>query len=60
MKKGHLIAAVVSLVLFAWVIGHVGLSAMFVQLKAMRVAVPVVLALSLLRCFCKALRGPGL
>ena len=49
MKKGHLIAAVVSLVLFAWVIGHVGLSAMFVQLKAMRVAVPVVLALSLLR-----------
>jgi hypothetical protein len=49
MKKGHLIAAVVSLVLFAWVIRHVGLSAMFVQLKAMRVAVPVVLALSLLR-----------
>jgi hypothetical protein len=49
MKKGHLIAAVVSLVMFAWVIAHVGFSAMLVQLKAMRVALPIVLALSVLR-----------
>jgi hypothetical protein len=49
MKKGHLIAAVVSLVMFAWVIAHVGFSAMLVQLEAMRVALPIVLALSVLR-----------
>jgi hypothetical protein len=49
MRKGHIIAAVVSLVLFGWVIAHVGLSAMLVQLKAMRVALPIVLALSVLR-----------
>jgi len=49
MKKGHLIAAVVSLVMFAWVIAHFGFSAMLVQLKAMRIALPIVLALSVLR-----------
>jgi len=49
MKKGHLIAAVVSLVMFAWVIAHVGFSAMLMQLKAMRIALPIVLALSVLR-----------
>src|ERR1700741_4460387 len=49
MKKGHLIAAPVSLVMFAWVIAHVEFSAMLVQLKAMRIALPIVLALSVLR-----------
>ena len=49
MKKGHLIAAAVSLVMFAWVIAHVGFSAMLVQLRAMRIALPIVLALSVLR-----------
>jgi len=49
MRKGHIIAAVVALLLFGWVIAHVGLSAMLVQLKAMRVALPIVLALSVLR-----------
>jgi hypothetical protein len=49
MKKGHLIAAVVSLVMFAWVIAHFGFSAMLVQLKAIRIALPIVLALSVLR-----------
>jgi hypothetical protein len=49
MKKGHLIAAAISLVMFAWVISHVGLSAVLVQLKAMRVALPIILALSVLR-----------
>src|SRR5579864_2400412 len=49
MRKSHVIAAVTAMVLFGWVIAHVGLSAMLVQLKAMRVALPIVLALSVLR-----------
>src|SRR6201984_588198 len=49
MRKSHLIAALVSVVLFGWVIAHVGFSAMLAQLKAMRVALPIVLALSVLR-----------
>src|SRR6266404_5019374 len=49
MKKGHLVAAVVALALFAWVIAHVGFSALLAQLKAMRVALPIVLGLSVLR-----------
>src|SRR2546427_11966049 len=55
MKKGHLIAAAISLVMFAWVIAHVGLSAMLVQLKAMRVALPIVLDLSVLRLFLQSI-----
>jgi hypothetical protein len=49
MRRGHLIAATVAVALFAWVIAHIGLSAMLAQLKAIRVAVPIVLALSVLR-----------
>src|SRR6266404_3599593 len=49
MKKGHLVAAVVALALFAWVIAHVGFSSLLAQLKAMRVALPIVLGLSVLR-----------
>jgi hypothetical protein len=49
MRKGHIVATVVALVLFAWVIAHVGPSTMLGQLKAMRVALPIVLALSVLR-----------
>src|SRR5580704_11212976 len=49
MWKSHLIAVVTALVLFGGVIAHVGLSAMLVQLKAIRVALPIVLALSVLR-----------
>ena len=55
MKKGHLIAAAVSLVMFAWVMGHVRFSAMLVQLKAMRIALPIVLALSVLRLFLQSI-----
>ena len=55
MRKGHLIAAAAALVLFAWVIAHVGLSAMLVQLKAMRVSLPIVLALSVLRLFLQSI-----
>jgi len=49
MRKGHIVATVVALVLFAWVIAHVGPATMLGQLKAMRVALPIVLALSVLR-----------
>src|SRR6201987_660309 len=49
MKKGHLIADAVSLVMFAWVIAHVGFSAMLVERRALRIALPIILALSVLR-----------
>jgi hypothetical protein len=55
MRRGHLIAAVVALALFAWVIAHVGFSAMLLQLKAMRIALPIVLALSVLRLFLQSI-----
>jgi hypothetical protein len=49
MKKAHLAIAFVAVGLFAWVVGHVGISTLLGQLKAMRVALPIVLALSLIR-----------
>jgi hypothetical protein len=49
MRKNHLVAAFVALTLFAWVIAHVGLPTMAEQWKAMRVALPIILVLSLLR-----------
>src|ERR1700756_3066412 len=55
MKKGHLIAAAISLVMFTWVMRHVGFSAMLVQLKGMRVALPIVLVLSVLRLFLQSI-----
>ena len=51
MRKTHLIAPAVAVIAFAWVIAHVGLPTMMEQVKAMRVALPVVLVLSLLRLF---------
>jgi hypothetical protein len=51
VRKTHLIAPVVGAVVFAWVIARVGLPTMVEQVKAMRVALPIVLALSLLRLF---------
>jgi hypothetical protein len=51
MRKIHLIIALAALILFAWVIAHVGLSTMVAQLKAMRVALPIVMVLSALRLF---------
>jgi hypothetical protein len=51
MRKTQLIIAFAALGLFAWVIAHVGLSTMVAQLKAMRIAVPIVMALSALRLF---------
>jgi hypothetical protein len=51
VRKTHFIAPVVGAVAFAWVIARVGLPTMVEQVKAMRVALPIVLALSLLRLF---------
>jgi hypothetical protein len=51
VRKTHLIAPVVAAVAFAWVLAHVGLPTIMEQAKAMRVALPIVLALSLLRLF---------
>ena len=51
MRKIHLIIAIAALVLFAWAIAHVGLSTIMAQLKAVRVALPIVMALSALRLF---------
>ena len=51
MKKAHLGVALVAIALFTWVLAHVGLSTLMGQLKAMRIALPIVLALSLVRLF---------
>jgi hypothetical protein len=49
MKKLQPIIALSALALFGWVIAHVGVSTVAAQLKAMRVALPIVLALSVVR-----------
>lgn len=49
MRKAHLAVALLAIALFVWVIAHVGLSTLVGQLKAMRIALPIVLGLSLLR-----------
>jgi len=49
MKKAHLTFAFLAIALFAWVLAHMGLSTVMQQLKAMRIALPIVLSLSLLR-----------
>jgi len=51
VRKTHLIAPVVAAVAFVWVIVQVGLPTMMEQVKAMRLALPIVLALSWLRLF---------
>ena len=51
MKRVQLIIAVAALGLFAWVIAHAGLSVMAAQLRAMRIALPIVLVLSAVRLF---------
>lgn len=49
MKKGHLIVALLGVVLFLWVIAHMGLPAITQELRAVRVAFPIVLLMSLCR-----------
>jgi hypothetical protein len=51
VRKIHLIVPVVGAVAFAWVIAHVGPPTMMEQVRAIRVALPVVLSLSLFRLF---------
>jgi hypothetical protein len=65
MKKGHLIVAFVGAVIFAWVITHIGLSAILQQLAGMRTALPIVILISLCRlllqttAWSRALRDQG-
>jgi len=51
MRKFQLLIAFAALVLFAWAIAHVRLSTIVAQLKAMRLTLPIVMALSALRLF---------
>ena len=50
MRKGrHLILALIGAALFTWVVARVGLPAILQQLKAMRLALPILLTLSVCR-----------
>jgi Lysylphosphatidylglycerol synthase TM region len=49
MRKSHLVVAFLGVVLFIWVIAHMGLSANVRDLRAVRVALPLVLLMSLFR-----------
>lgn len=67
MRKGrHLILALIGAALFTWVVVHVGLPVILRQLKAMRLALPILLALSVCRLLLQttvwaaALRGEGI
>jgi len=51
MKKGQLIVALSGAAIFAWVITHIGLSAILQQLAGVRNALPIVLLMSLCRLF---------
>jgi hypothetical protein len=49
MTRGSLLLTLIGVTLFAWVIVHAGPSAIVHQLKALRIALPIVLGLSLCR-----------
>src|SRR5215470_1814511 len=49
MSKGNLLLAIAGVALFAWVIVHAGPSAIAHQLKSLRIALPIVVVLSLVR-----------
>jgi hypothetical protein len=49
VKKAQLAVALVAVTLFAWVLAHVGFASLVEQLRALRIALPIVLGLSLLR-----------
>ena len=49
MTTSNLLLVVVGAALFAWVLVHAGPSAIVQQLKALRVALPIVVVLSLVR-----------
>jgi hypothetical protein len=66
MKKSELAIAFVAVTLFAWALVHIGPSTILQQLKAMRIAVPIVLGLSLVRLLLQSitwsssLKGEGI
>jgi hypothetical protein len=49
MSKGNLLLALLGLGLLAWVVAHAGSSAIVHQFKALRIALPVVIVLSVVR-----------
>jgi hypothetical protein len=49
MKKAELAVSLIGLTIFAWVLAHVSVSTIVAQVKAMRIALPIVIGLSLLR-----------
>jgi hypothetical protein len=49
MKKSHLIIGFLGVALFAWVVAHIGLAGLVQELRAIRTALPIVLALSVCR-----------
>jgi hypothetical protein len=55
MKRAQLAIAFVAVTLFAWVFVHVGFASLVEQLKALRIALPIVLGLSLLRLFLQSI-----
>jgi len=55
MKKGYLIIAITAVLLFTWVMAHISLSSMVEQVKAIRIALPIVLTLSTLRLYLQSL-----
>jgi hypothetical protein len=55
MKRNNLVLAVIGVALFAWVIVHPGPSAIMYQLRALRIALPIVVGLSLVRLLMQTL-----
>jgi Lysylphosphatidylglycerol synthase TM region len=55
MKRSNWVLTVVGILLFAWVIVHTGPSAIMHQLRALRIALPIVLVLSLVRLLMQTL-----
>lgn len=51
MKKSHLVIGFLGVALFVWVIAHISLAELVQELRAICVALPIVLALSLGRLF---------
>src|SRR5215831_7871338 len=54
-SKTNLLLTVAGVLLFAWVIVHTGPSAILHQLKALRIALPIVVALSIVRLILQSL-----
>jgi hypothetical protein len=66
MKRADLACALVAIALFTWVLTHVGVASLVQQLKALGIALPIVLILSVLRLFLQSiawsasLKGSGI